>query len=109
MPIVYSPGGVSGGILTLSWPAFADQPIRLAAEAAQPAGRDVIEKLTRSKNVSLLTTENGTRTVFPPSAVGPGPAGVRLNVPSGPMRETSSSGSCVVSGSGATFQLRLPR
>src|SRR4051794_21106636 len=76
----------------------------------QPSGSDVIVDVIGSKKVSLRATPKGTTVLAPasPVAVGP-PPGVSAKVPRGPIFETSSSGSCVESGSVAVFQLRLPR
>ena len=64
---------------------------------------------TRSKNVELRATVNGIDSVVLPSTTGALAPGVRAKVPSGPIRETSSSGSWVESGSVEVLQFRLPR
>ena len=76
----------------------------------QPDGSEVTDRLTRSKKVELRATVIGTVPVVPASTVATvAEPGLRANVPRLPIFETSSSGSCVESGSVEVFQFRLPR
>ena len=99
------------GTVTDTRAAVAVQPKRLdgMAAALQPVGALVTDSPTRSKNVWLRATLNGIDSVVLPSTTGALVPGVRAKVPSDPIRETSSSGSWVESGSVEVRQFRLPR
>src|SRR3954465_1731299 len=106
------PGAVPAATVYAMLACVAVQPMRLdgGSGAVSPSGTGVIDSRTRSKNVVLRPTVIG-RT--PPSGAstlgGVAVVVLMLNVPSAQMRDTSSNGSCVESGSVEVAQLKLPR
>src|SRR4051794_18146502 len=106
------PGAVPAATVYATLACVAVQPIRFegVTDAVQPSGTEVIDRRTRSKNVALRATVIG---MTPPSGAstfgGVGPTGLIAKVPRAQIREVSSRGSCIESGSVDVFQLKLPR
>ncbi len=109
--IRYVPAAVGFGSVRRRFVPVAVQPSRLveSSEAFQPPGTPLTDRATRSKKVLLRPTVIGTTTAPPASPTGAGVSSLTSNVPRGPSRDTSSSFSCLSSGSVVTFQSRLPR
>src|SRR5262245_47518667 len=108
----YVPGFVVAGAVTVAVAAVAVHPNRLGTELliVQPVGTWSKLSPTRSKNVELRVRTIGTDAVPPWDPMSTSPPVVESeNVPSGPRRRTSSSGSWVLSGSVEVFQPKLPR
>src|SRR5947209_3514519 len=106
------PGRVAAPTVYATLACVAVQPIRFegVTEAVQPSGTEAIDRRTRSKKVALRATVIG---MTPPSGAstfgGVGLAAWMANVPRAQIREVSSRGSCIESGSVDVFQLKLPR